>query len=157
VNYLLHLAVVLAAVEWLTETVFGGAVLFVLQCVAFYYFYVFGMNVVHSHRAGNFEWEHYVLFGAPLVLFLIWDFLFNTVAGTLIFQEWPQWKGNYKDWEYLFTARITRWMVHIPQNRRARFARYVCRVLLNPLAIDGNHCHPDAIAEKLAEAAPAVS
>ena len=154
-DYLLHLAVVLAAVEWASRWLVIGVWDIVWTTEKFFLFYILGMGILHAHRAGLLKWYHYVFVGWLVPIFIAVDFAFNTVFGTLFFWELPQWYGPFADWEFMFTARVTRWMVKVPQNRRARFARFVCRDMLNIFAIDGTHCHPDAAAEKIAEATPA--
>jgi hypothetical protein len=157
---MLHTSLIAAVhlIEWLAESTLGLAVITVVSTQLFYWFYVFGMNVLYSYRQGNFKgrWWLTADFLPLAALFLVFDVLFNTVFGTLFFLELPRWKGPVADWEIMFTARVTRWMVVIPQGRRARFARFVCKNMLNPLAIVPQHCTPDPAADAVAEKSPAV-
>ncbi len=73
------------------------------------------------------------IFGYPWVaVFILLDFMFNIVFGTIIFAKWPQ--------DYLLTERLNRYLDGRCGLWRRRLARYFCREFLDPFDPDGHHC-----------------
>lgn len=65
------------------------------------------------------------LFGYPL------DVIANVIVSLLAFQRPP------KNW--LLTGTL-KWWIASPDKRRAKWAGYICRDLLNPFDPSGKHC-----------------
>ncbi len=82
---------------------------------------------------GMLRWWHWLWAGPAVVLFLIVDFLFNTVLGTVMYLELPHWPG-----ELLFTGRCSRLIRD--SGWRGAIARFWCSQFLNPFDPSGRHC-----------------
>lgn len=66
-----------------------------------------------------------IVFGYPL------DVIANVIASLLVFQRLP------KAW--LLTGTL-KWWIASDDERRAKWAGYICRDLLNPFDPSGKHC-----------------
>ena len=66
-----------------------------------------------------------------LLLFIIMDFLFNMIFGTLFFLDIPQ--------ELLFTERLDRYLNSPCSKWRYNLAYYICSRFLDPFE-EGGHC-----------------
>lgn len=77
------------------------------------------------------------IFGYPwLAIFILIDFLFNIIVGTIIFLDIPR--------DFLFTKRLVRYLTYNHTNWRHKMARYFCTQFLDPFDPDGFHCqHED--------------
>lgn len=65
------------------------------------------------------------LFGYPL------DAMANVIVSVLAFQRFPK--------KWLLTGTL-KWWIASPDSRRAKWAGYICRDLLNPFDPSGKHC-----------------
>lgn len=110
--------------------VFGAVFGFYLLLVVTWVLYVAVMHMkVKRETMGRVALFHsYValfIFGYPL------DLIANAIVSLLAFQRLP------KDW--LLTGTLKYWVAS-DDKRRAKWASYICRDLLNPFDPSGKHC-----------------
>lgn len=104
----------------------------VLYLYLFFGVYILVMNLYRAHLEKTLTKPGYVL-GAPwLVLGAFLDVMANLFIFPFIFLEPPR--------EWLVTTRLRRHMDGEPEGFRYRFARAICRKLLNAFDPSGKHC-----------------
>ena len=97
------------------------------------------MGLYRAYLAGTLNLPLKILFGWFVIVFLIMDFITNTICGTILFLELPQWTLHpITNSEVLLTARLSRWMTS--NSWRGRIANWICKTLLDPLSPNGPHC-----------------
>jgi len=107
-----------------------------LKVVAFFYcfmgftwmYYLAVMNL--KSKLDTLQWFHKLWAYPAIFFFLVVDFVFNIIVGSISFLELPR--------EKYFTARCAR---HIKSpGWRGKVAHFWCREFLNPFDPTGTHC-----------------
>ena len=95
------------------------------------YIKIMRLKRIRDSEGKDLKWYH-KFYGYPLLAVgVVLDTLLNVIVGTIIFREFPR--------ELLLTPRLDRWAREDKDGYRGKFARFVCRYMLNPF--DPGHCY----------------